>query len=185
MQPIHGQRLTNERQRVVLVNIFLDRDRLAGLPCGSDCGLPRLALGGRRIAVQNAKAGIVPLDVHRWLGRPPTPSEQVLFHREYLKLEGMGLVRRINLRGGRRTTHLRLTALGERVAERLLAEEVGDRNETVCPPVGNPPGPAARPVDESADVPAPISLDEIDWSVLVIPDDAETADADDAAQQPA
>ncbi|MBN1941922.1 MAG: hypothetical protein JW849_01385 [Phycisphaerae bacterium] len=37
----------------------------------------------------------------------------------------MGLIERCNLIGGRRTTRLRLTPEGQRMAEELLAEEYG------------------------------------------------------------
>jgi len=58
-----------------------------------------------------------------WIGHAPSNSERVLYHREYLRLEGLGLLERHNVRGGRRTSHLRLTRTGRWVAEGLLAEE--------------------------------------------------------------
>ena len=78
-----------------------------------------------RITVRNAQNGLVPMNLAGWLGRAPTHSDHVLFHREYLRLEGMGLIQRVSLTGGRRTTHLRLTPAGRRLAEGLLAEEYG------------------------------------------------------------
>jgi hypothetical protein len=92
----------------------------------------RLDRGGQRIAVRNAQNGLVPMNLPGWLGRAPTNSDHVLFHREYLRLEDMGLIQRESLTGGRRTTHLRLTPAGRRVAETLWAEEYGpDADEDI------------------------------------------------------
>jgi DNA-binding MarR family transcriptional regulator len=78
------------------------------------------------LRIIEARAGLVPIDLAGWLGREPTNSERVLFHREYIRLEDVGLIERCNLhgdRGGRRTTHLRLTPAGHRIAEELLVEK--------------------------------------------------------------
>ena len=82
-------------------------------------------LSRHRITVRNAQNGLVPMNLPGWLVRTPTNSDHVLFHREYLRLEGMGLIERVSLTGGRRTTHLLLTPAGRRMAEALLAEEYG------------------------------------------------------------
>jgi hypothetical protein len=110
------------RQRTVLLGVLEDQRRLADMP--TDIG-PRLDRGRQRITVRNARNGLVPMNLPGWLGRAPTNSDHVLFHREYLRLEGMGLIERISLTGSRRTTHLRLTPAGLRLAEHLLAEEYG------------------------------------------------------------
>lgn len=112
----------NERQRIVLLGVLEDQHHLADMP--TDVG-SRIDRGRRRIIVRNASAGLAPLNLAGWLGRAPTNSEHVLFHREYLRLEGMGWVERCNLTGGRRTTHLKLTPEGQRMAEELLAKEYG------------------------------------------------------------
>ena len=111
-----------QRQRSVLLGVLEDQRRLADMP--TDIG-SRLDRGRQRITVRNAQAGLVPMNLAGWLGRAPTNSEHVLFHREYLRLEGMGLLERCSLTGGRRTTHLRLTPAGRHMAEALLAEEYG------------------------------------------------------------
>jgi hypothetical protein len=111
-----------QRQRTVLLGVLEDQRRLADMP--TDIG-SRLDRGRQRITVRNAQNGLVPMNLHGWLGRAPTNSDHVLFHREYLRLEGMGLIQRVSLTGGRRTTHLRLTPAGRRVAEALWAEEYG------------------------------------------------------------
>jgi hypothetical protein len=104
----------NERQRIVLLGILEDQRTLAEMP--TDYG-SRIDRGRHRIIARNASAGLVPMNLAGWLGRAPTNSEHVLFHREYLRLEDMGLIERCNLTGGRRTTHLRLTPEGQRMAE--------------------------------------------------------------------
>jgi hypothetical protein len=164
----HDMRL-NERQQVIVTGVLRDRDYLAAQPCWPGCGLSRQALGVRRGQVRNAQAGVVPLDLHGWLGRSPTASEFVLFHREYVRLEGMGLIQRVNLVGGRRTTHLKLTAAGERAAAGLLAEDMGaDRQRPEGRAGGRGPSTAADH-DKVADQFEPIDLATIDWSTLELP----------------
>lgn len=111
-----------QRQRTVLLGVLEDQRRLADMP--TDVG-SRLDRGRQCITVRNAQNGLVPMNLPGWLGRAPTNSDHVLFHREYLRLEGMGLIERVSLTGGRRTTHLRLTPVGRRMAEALWAEEYG------------------------------------------------------------
>ncbi len=111
-----------QRQRTVLIGVLEDQRRMADMP--TDVG-SRLDRGRQRLTVRNAQAGLVPMNLPGWLGRAPTNSDHVLFHREYLRLEGMGLIERCSLTGGRRTTHLRLTPVGRRMAEALLDEEYG------------------------------------------------------------
>ena len=118
-----------QRQRTVLLGVLEDQRRLADMP--TDVG-SRLDRGRHRITVRNAQNGLVPMNLSGWLGRAPTNSDHVLFHREYLRLEGMGLIQRVSLAGGRRTTHLRLTSTGRRVAEALWADEYGpDADEAI------------------------------------------------------
>jgi hypothetical protein len=118
-----------QRQRTVLLGLLEDQRDLADMP--TDVG-SRLDRGRQRITVRNAQNGLVPMNLPGWLGRAPTNSDHVLFHREYLRLEGMGLIERVSLTGGRRTTHLRLTRAGRRVAEALWADEYGpDADEDI------------------------------------------------------
>jgi len=118
-----------QRQRCVLIGVLEDQRYLASMQTNAGSRLDR---GRQRIAVRNARAGLVPMNLPGWLDRAPTNSDHVLFHREYLRLEGMGLIERCNLTGGRRTTHLRLTPAGRRMAEGLLAEEYGpDTDEDI------------------------------------------------------
>lgn len=113
----------NERQRLILAGVLKDHRALINMPTGRDVGLSGDALGRRRLVVRDAQAGLVPMNLAGWIGHAPTPSECVLFHREYARLEGMGLLERCNLRGGTRTSHLKLTSAGRWAAEGLLAEE--------------------------------------------------------------
>lgn len=113
----------NERQRLILAGVLKDQHALMNMPIGRDVGLSGDRLGRRRLAVRDAQAGLVPMNLDGWLGHVPSNSECVLCCREYARLEGMGLVERHNLRGGRRTSHLKLTPAGRWVAEDLLAEK--------------------------------------------------------------
>ena len=113
-----------QRQRTVLLGVLEDVQQFANLSADAHAA-SRLDLGRRRVLAQNARAGVVPMNLDGWLGRPPTNSERVVYHREYGRLEHMGLIQRLYLGGGRRTTHLKLTPTGRRVAEDLLAAEYG------------------------------------------------------------
>ena len=73
--------------------------------------------------VRAAREGLAELNLWRWLGRTPSNVDRVLCHRELLRLESMGLLKRQAGRSGRRTTHVKLTAPGLRAARRLLAEQ--------------------------------------------------------------
>ena len=143
-----GRQLLTGRQRAILVGVLADQRHLAALPVGADMGLSRDQLGRRRMIVRDAQAGLVPMNLAGWLGHVPSNSECVLCRREYLRLEGMGLLERHNQRGGRRTSHLRLTPAGRWVAEGLLAEE----------------SPVAT--DEAVE---PLDIADLDMSSLVAP----------------
>jgi hypothetical protein len=64
----------------------------------------------------------VPHDLARWLGHVPTPAESAVFSRTLRNMEAAGLVERVSRWGGRRTTHVRLTAFGRAEAQRLADE---------------------------------------------------------------
>lgn len=115
----------NERQRVILLGVLTDQQRLASMPPGSSRAMSRQQLGRYRIIIREAQQGMVRINLPGWLGRRPTNSECVLFHREYARLEDRGLIERCSYWGGRRTTHLKLTPSGRRIAEQFLAEEYG------------------------------------------------------------
>lgn len=148
--------LLNERQRLILIGVLQDQRYLAGLPWGDPHSMPRDALGRHRLRVREAREGLVPMNLDGWIGRAPTNSDCVLHHREYARLEGMGLLERHNPHGGRRTSHLRLTAEGIRIAEKLLAEEYGldDLDEIIDLSKFE-----LLPVEIPADVPSPHELE--------------------------
>jgi len=112
----------NDKQKMVLVAVLRDGWELAGRDYHGGDNLPAMQKGRYRMAITNARAGLVPLALASWLGYPPTASQSVMFGREYERLERMGLLERVNWAGGRRTTHLRLTDEGSRIAEVLLLE---------------------------------------------------------------
>lgn len=105
------------------MGVFQDQQRLAAMPWDNEHNISRHALGRRRLRICQARDGMVPMALEHWIGHIPSNSEHVLYCREYSRLEGMGLLERCNPFGGHRTSHLKLTPVGERVAERLLAEE--------------------------------------------------------------
>jgi hypothetical protein len=111
------------RQKTILAGVLRDQRAIAAMDYHGGDNLPYMVKGNYRLRIHRAQAGYVPIDVENWLGAPPTNSETVMFHREYGRLEKMGLLERHNWAGGRRTTHLRLTEEGAKIAEGLLAEE--------------------------------------------------------------
>jgi DNA-binding HxlR family transcriptional regulator len=121
---IHPVNLT-ARQRLILAAVLADCRLLAeGAGAADLASMPSARRGRFVLAVARARRGLVRPNVDSWLGRTPTASERVLFSRDYRRLEAMGLLERVNERNGRRTTHLRLTEAGRRLAERLLSPDV-------------------------------------------------------------
>lgn len=114
----------NAKEKAVLAGVLRDADALAGTDPAS-LGLPYgPKLGRVKMKVADAKAGNVPTNLAGWIGHAPSPSESVMFHRAYKRLEALGLLERVNLYGyGERTTHLRLTDAGERIARQLVEME--------------------------------------------------------------
>lgn len=111
----------NEKERLVLIGVLRDRDRLVRLDWRGD-GVPYgPKLGAHRIRIDDARRGFVPMNLGTWLGHPPSGSEAVMFHRAYRRLEEKGLVERHNLHGySGRTSHLRLTDKGQTIARELI-----------------------------------------------------------------
>jgi hypothetical protein len=113
----------SERERLVLIGVLRDRERQANLdPNGS--GLPLgERLGAYRIRIRDARQGLVPMNPAEWIGRTPTNSDSVMLCRTYKRLESLGLVERVNVWGGAKTTHVKLTADGEAMARQLTGME--------------------------------------------------------------
>jgi hypothetical protein len=103
----------NSNEISVLRGILADIRRLSSLDWQGD-GIGRDRLGAWRVRIDAAKRGIVPLDLSGWLGRQPTASDCVTFCRIYARLEAKGLIER---HGHGRTSHVSLTAAGERIAK--------------------------------------------------------------------
>ena len=102
-QDVLPQALTDDDRRLLADNMLMERLLRAAYEAAN-----------RRAALPNLFADLVE------------------YHHEQVRLEGLGLLERHNLCGGRRTTHLKLTAEGERLARELLgadaAAEVGQIN---------------------------------------------------------
>ena len=115
----------NYYQQLIVIGMMKHRrdvvtSRFAGVV--ADIGLSRDARQRRRLAAYDAQAGLVPMRLSNLLGHVQTRGERVRFHREYARLEAMGLLERHYLSSGCRATHLRLTEAGQRIAENLLVE---------------------------------------------------------------
>ena len=120
----------NYYQQLIVIGIMKHRrdvvtSRFAGVVAdvGLSRGLSREARQRRRLAAYDAQAGLVPMRLANLLGHAPTPGERVRFHREYARLEAMGLLKRHAGQSGRRTTHVKLTASGQKIACQLLAQQ--------------------------------------------------------------
>ncbi|MFB3894075.1 MAG: hypothetical protein ACE15C_18870 [Phycisphaerae bacterium] len=111
------------RHKAVLIGVLRDQQAIAAQDFHGGDNMPYMQRGNYRLRIRRAQAGYVPVNVEAWLGGPPSNSETVMFHRAQVQLAAMGLIERHSMAGGRRTTHLRLTDAGLRVAEGLLAEE--------------------------------------------------------------
>ncbi len=95
-------------------------------------------------AIARARAGAdevcrrgVPLAHRRWLGRNPNSAERRALSRALIRLEADGYLIR---RGGRRTTHVKLTPAGERLARAVLGTPDGEPFLWLLP--DDSPGPA-------------------------------------------
>jgi hypothetical protein len=100
-------------QRAILRGIIRDRDRLAALPW--DCP-GHSSLGSYRVAITDAREGLVRPELADWLGRAPTNADCIKASRAYEKLHQLDLIVR---HGDRRTVHLSLTPAGEKIARKL------------------------------------------------------------------
>jgi hypothetical protein len=113
----------NPKERAVLAGALRDREQLTALDW-TPAGVQRDQLGLHRIRIADAREGYVPMNLAGWIGHTPSPSEAVMYHRAYKRLEQRGLLHRVSLYGdGRRSTHLQLTDLGEMIASNLCAME--------------------------------------------------------------
>ena len=88
------------RAETILLGVYEDRERLAGRDAHAADHQPFRQKCLYRLDLANARLGLVPLDLEGWLGHVPTSSERVMFHHEGIRLEGLGLLKRHNLRGG-------------------------------------------------------------------------------------
>lgn len=113
------------RHKAILAGVLQDQQTIAAQDFHGGDSMPYMQRGNYRLRIRRAQAGYVPVNVEAWLGAPPGNSETVMFHRAHVQLEKMGLIERHSMAGGRRTTHLKLTPEGRRMAEQILAEKYG------------------------------------------------------------
>lgn len=111
------------RQTKLLAGAYADLRHYATLPPRYRHGDPELVR--ERTAINHAQLGLVRTDPARWLSEPMTASLSVLASRDLKSLEAAGLLERHCLgAAGDRTTHLRLTLEGERLAASMTTETV-------------------------------------------------------------
>jgi len=124
----------NDRQKLILVGVLRDIRRILHAAVNTrdvnssveDEGTPVAQRGRRERELRRLRAareGLAVVNLWRWLQRTPRASDRVLVHRELLRLEAMGLLKRQAGRSGRRTSHVKLTVPGQRIARRLLADQ--------------------------------------------------------------
>lgn len=70
-----------------------------------------------------AERSILKMDLGAWLGRNPSGSDTVLACRAYAQLESLGLIERLYGGGGERTSAVRVTPDGERMARKPRAKQ--------------------------------------------------------------
>ncbi|MCG3180932.1 MAG: hypothetical protein BIFFINMI_03297 [Phycisphaerae bacterium] len=156
----------NAKQKIVLAGVLRSQRALAGMDYHAADYATSIRRGQYRLAIVRARDGAVPINLEGWLGRQPTASDRVMYCRELDRLEIMGLLRRLNFYTDRRTmrraSHVRLTATGLEVAERLLAEERADAgNQTAARKTES-----SSRVERADDLAEPIDVDGIDWSSI-------------------
>jgi hypothetical protein len=105
------------KEKLVLVSVLRDRESLSAQKVAPM--VDTNAEASHRANVQNAQeGGFVRLNLALWLGHAPSPSEAVMYSRVYARLEALGLIERSNPYGNSRTTHVRLTKGGSRIAKK-------------------------------------------------------------------
>jgi len=139
--------------KTVLRAVLADVRRIEAVPDRPPSGMVRDAWRESWRERQELERFGVRHDLARWLGYPPSRSESAAFSRTLRQMEDLGLLVRVNRWGRRhptrvgRTTHVRLTPAGERMAEGLL-----------CPPGASA---AADSPDDG------VNEDAIDWENVV------------------
>ncbi len=123
--------------RTVLKEVLADIERLEGMPQHLEPSMDRDVWRARRLERQELERFGVRYRLERWLGRPPSRSDSAVFSRTLRHMEDLGLLVRVNRWGPRsatrvgRTTHVRLTPAGERLARDLAEEESAGPVETI------------------------------------------------------
>ncbi|MFO7898302.1 MAG: hypothetical protein R6V58_04490 [Planctomycetota bacterium] len=102
---------------IVLIGAYIDTQLLGALEVADTWKNSRAVARITAALADLAEKG-VRLDYERWLGHPPTKAERTALCRELIRLEAAGYLVRSG--GRRRTTHVKVTALGKAFAESLL-----------------------------------------------------------------
>ena len=119
--------------RTILAAVLADIRRLEAVPDRPSPGISRDQWREAWRERQELEQFGVRHDLARWLGYPPSPSDSAVFSRTLRQMEDLGLLVRVNRWGRRsatrvgRTTHVRLTPAGERLAEDVARDAQGAR----------------------------------------------------------
>lgn len=106
----------SELERLLLISILRDRDVLSAGSCVRNMASEnRLEFTRRRLAIEDARAGIVRLDFRRWRGAASTATQHQQNSRAVKRLAELELI-------VPHTRAVELTATGEQAAKELAAE---------------------------------------------------------------
>ena len=124
--------------KTLLVAILEEVRRLEAVPDKPPPGVERLGWWALWHERKEYDQFGVRHDLARWLGHAPTPSESAVLSRTLRNMEDLDLLARISRWGGRRATHVQLTALGRAEAEKIAWDDeqgLALEGERTC---GNP-----------------------------------------------
>lgn len=111
-------------EKVLLVNVLADRDRLAGkFPLIWERGSDRHQYARDRVAIEDAHAGIVAINWPGWLGHIPNVAERKAGSRAIHRLTVDGLlIGHTSRYGDTQVKYLELTETGEQLAKAITSE---------------------------------------------------------------
>jgi len=120
---LRKMRLSRDTLRdVILTGAYLDTQVLGTVHVACTWRSERTIARAQAGADEVRRRG-VPLAYRRWLGRNPTSAERRALSRALIRLEAEGYLVR---RGRRRTSHVKLTSAGERLAQAIFGTPDGE-----------------------------------------------------------
>ena len=120
----------SELERLLLISILRDRDVLAAGSCVRNMASEnRLEFTRRRLAIEDARAGIVRLDFRRWRGAASTATQHQQNSRAVKRLVTAGLIEAVLCDGDIRTKFVKLTEAGEQLAKEFTIAVSNDQEK--------------------------------------------------------